>query len=50
VVRLVGVGRVDEVSILPGRYLHFLQPLAHDFDLGNDILDLADAVVEVAQV
>ena len=44
------VGGIDEVGVLAFHHLHLLQALAHDLDVRNDVLDLADAVIEVAQL
>ena len=48
--RLVGMGGVDQLCVFPFHHLHFLQALADNLDLRNDVLDFANTIIEVAQV
>ena len=48
--RLVGMGGIDQLRVLSSHRLHFLEALGDDLDLRDDILDLADALVQMVQI
>lgn len=47
---LVRMGGVDQLRVRPLNHLHFLQALADDLDLRDDVLDFASAMIEIPQL
>jgi hypothetical protein len=44
------MGRIDQLRVLSSDRLHFLEALGDHLDLRDDVLDLADALVQVVQM